>query len=199
MLTKTQIKIIGYLLGREKPQSIRGIAKDLGKSYTLVYNNIEDLRKKEIIYKENVPPAQIVRLNKYAPVEVFIEAEKRNRDFFLEKYKWGKVFVNDVLDDSNNFFFVLIVFGGYAKGNVTKKSDLDLLVIAPDKKDIEKIENIVKKIYTPVKKHTLVVDQQVFLEMIKKPQEFNVGNEAKKKHIVLYGVEQYCQLIKKGG
>ena len=56
---------------------------------------------------------------------------------------------------------------------------------------------IIKKTYTPIKKHLVVVDQDNFKEMIKKPTEFNVGNEVNKNHLILYGVEQYYQLIRK--
>lgn len=198
MLTKTQIEIIGYLLNREEPQNIRGIARALRKSYTLVYNNIENLRRKEIIYKQEVPPAQIIKLNEYAPVEVFIEAEDKRKEDFLKRYKEMGVFLKDVFSNSENLFFILIVFGSYAKGKTTKKSDMDFLAIVPRKEDIKEIEVKVGKSYTKIKKHLIVVDQQDFLGMIKKPKELNIGNEARKNHIILYGVEQYYQLIKRG-
>jgi len=173
-ITPTQLKIIGYLLNREEPQSIRGIARDLKKSYALVYNNIEDLRKREIIFKENVPPTQIIKLNQYAPVEVFVEAERKRTNDFLEKNTWANVFIDDVLADFSDVFFVLIIIGSYAEGKATKKSDLDLLAVVHKKEEMEKIEKSLKRAYTNMKKHTIVVDQQMFLEMVNKPQEFNV-------------------------
>jgi predicted nucleotidyltransferase len=196
-ITNTQLDIIGYLINREEPQSIRGIARDLKKSYALVYNNIEDLKRNEIILKENIPPAQIIKLNKYAPVEIFIKAENKRTDFFLDKNGWAKIFVDDVISDCNDVFFVLIIFGSYAKNKATKKSDLDLLAVVQKKEDMGKMEAVLKNTYTLIKKHIIVVDQKIFLEMISKSQEFNVGNEAKKKHIILYGAEQYHQLVKK--
>jgi len=33
--------------------------------------------------------------------------------------------------------------------------------------------------------------------MLSNPKSFNVGNEAKKNHVILYGAEQYYQMIKK--
>jgi len=196
-MTGTQIEIIGYLLNREEPQNIRGIARNLKKSYTLVYNNIEDLRKKEIIFKQEIPPAQIIKLNEHAPTSVFIEAENRRKEVFLERHKWVQVFLKDIFSYVKDAFFILIVFGSHAKMKATKKSDLDVLAIVPKKENIKEIETAMKNTYTKVKKHVVVVDQQDFLEMIKKPREFNVGNEVRKNHIVLYGVEQYYNLVRK--
>ena len=41
MLTKTQEQILAFLIGNQEERvTISGIARRLGKSYTLVYNNI---------------------------------------------------------------------------------------------------------------------------------------------------------------
>jgi len=199
MLTRTQIEIIGYLLGREEPQNIRGIARELGKSYTLVYNNIEDLRKKEIVYKQEIPPAQIIKLNERAPVKIFVKAENKKKETFLQKHKWMEVFLKDVLRSTKNVFFILMVFGSYAKDKTTEKSDLDLLAVVPGRDRIKETETALNRAYTKAKKQAIVVSQQDFREMIKKPGEFNVGNEAKKSHVILYGAEPYWQLIREGG
>lgn len=46
--------------------------------------------------------------------------------------------LNDVLKSAENIFFILIVFGSYAKNSKTEKSDLDLLIIVQDKIYIKK-------------------------------------------------------------
>lgn len=197
MTTPTQIDIISYLLKEEKPQNIRGIARSLKKSYALVYNNIEDLRRKEIILKQNLPPAQIISLNKHAPVELLIEAEKRRKHRFLQKNKWAKVFLKDVLSHAKTKFFTLIIFGSYVRGKQTEKSDLDILVIVPKKEYFKEMERALNNAYTKIKKHIVIVDELDFIEMINKPNQLNVGNEVLKNHILLYGAEQYYQLVEK--
>ena len=85
MLTKTQEQVLAFLLSKpEEHISIRGIAKRLKKSYTLVYNNIAKLEKNDIIIKENVPPAQIIKLNEFAPTDVFIGIELKRKKEFLK-------------------------------------------------------------------------------------------------------------------
>ena len=196
MLTKTQEKILGFLLANpEEKVTIRGIAKRLNKSYTLVYNNLTKLEKKEIIKKESVPPTQIVTLNEFAPKDIFIEIELKRKKEFLEGYKWIKVMLNDILK-STKTFFILVVFGSYAKGKQTKDSDIDLLVILQSKEEIKDMEKIINNVYTKVKKGINFIDVNDFIEMIKNSNELNIGNEAKKHHIILHGAEQYYQLLK---
>ncbi len=197
MLTNTQEEIIAFLLGHPGEQiSIRGIAKRLKKSYTLVYNNLSKLEKKEIIIKNSVPPAQIVSLNEFTPIEILIGIELKRKKEFLKKYPWLQVMLNDVLSSTGNLFFILVVFGSYAKEKQTKNSDIDLLIIVQDKKNINEVDNAISRAYTRVKKGVNFVDVSDFKEMIKNTNELNIGNEAKKHHIILHGVEMYYKLIR---
>lgn len=198
MLTQTQEQILDFLLSNPEEQlTIRGLAKRLNKSYTLVYNNITNLGKKEIIRKQNVPPAQIITLNEFAPLDIFVDIEFKRRKKLLQKYPWIRLMLEDILKITKNYFFILLIFGGYAKETPTPKSDLDLLIIVQNKKDIREIEDAVCKTYTKVKKGLNFVDVNDFKEMIKNTNELNIGNEAKKYHIILYGVEEYYQIIKR--
>jgi len=198
MLTQTQEQILIFLLSNPEEQlTIRGIAKRLSKSYTLVYNNIADLEKKDIIRKQNVPPAQIINLNEFAPTEIFVDIELKRKKEFLRKYPWIEVMLEDILGSTKNLFFILLIFGSYAKGTQTTKSDIDLLAIVQNKKDIKEIENSIHKAYTKVKKALNFVDINDFNEMIKNTNELNIGNEVKKHHAILYGVEVYYQLLKR--
>jgi len=197
MATKTQEKILEFLISNKEQQiTIRGLAKKLNKSYTLVYNNLNQLVKEGIIKKRNVPPAQIVEISDSAPESILIDAELRIKEQFLKKNTWAKVMVEDILSSNKNPFFILIVFGSYAKNMQTSKSDIDLLIIVPDKKDINEIETSLNNIYTKAKKSIIFIDFEDMREMISNPNIMNVGNEAKKKHVILYGVEQYFNILK---
>ncbi|MFO8016184.1 MAG: nucleotidyltransferase domain-containing protein [Candidatus Woesearchaeota archaeon] len=196
MLTKTQESILAFLLANpeEKP-TIRGIAKKLGKSYTLVYNNIADLKKRDIIMKQDVPPAQIITLNRFAPKEIFIDIELRIRKQFLQTYPWARVMLKDILSAARSCFFILIIFGSYAKGTQSKKSDIDILAIVQEKDDTKEIEYAIRKSYTKARKGINVIDINDFRDMIKDPDELNIGNEARKHHIILHGIDSYYQIV----
>lgn len=198
MLTETQDKILSFLLRHPGEHvTIRGITRGLDRSYTLVYNNISNLEKKSIIQKQSVPPAQIITLHKIIPTHILIDIELKIKEVFLNKFSWVKVFLNDILRSIKNPFFILVVFGSYAKGTQTKKSDIDLLIITQAKNQIKEIGSSINKIYTKIKKNVIIIDVNDFLEMISNPNVLNVGNEVKKHHVILYGVEQYYQIIEK--
>jgi predicted nucleotidyltransferase/biotin operon repressor len=196
-ITKTQLEIIKFLLNQKEPESIRSLARKLKKSYALVYNNLDDLHKKGIVIKQDLPPTQIITLNRDAADEYLIEAEIRRTDDFYSKNKWMQVFVKDVLDKNSTTFFILLMFGSYVQGKETKNSDLDLLAVVPRKEDIPFMEEAIGKSYTKVKKQVVAVEEKDFLEMIHNNQQFNVGNEAAKHHLILAGFEQFYHLLKR--
>lgn len=191
-ITKTQEDILCLLLDKpEKQFTIRGVARELGRSYPSVYNNLLGLERKEAITKTDLPPSKIISLNEFAPPDILIDIELKRKRGFLKKHPWVRVFMEDIL--LQDTFFILLVFGSYAKGLNKKNSDLDLLFIVPSKDDIAIIEAAALKSYTKVKKGLNIVDSKDFIEMVKNTS-FNVCNEAKKHHIILYGVEAYYSL-----
>ena len=196
MVTKTQEQILKLLLARpEELLSIRQIARILSKSYSLTHSNIQNLIKKNIVKTEKVPPAQIVRFSEKAPTSLLINIEMKRTEDLLARHSWLRLYVMDVLNTIEKPFFVMLVFGSYAKGIVTKTSDLDILIIAPAREDIAMIENASNQ-YTKIKKGIVLVDVHDFLEMIKNPRALNVGNEARKYHMILYGAETYFELLR---
>ncbi len=191
-ITRTQEGILKLLLDEPDSRfSIRGIARGLSKSYTLVYHNVQDLCKRGVLVKESLPPAQMISLNEQAPLNVVIDVERKRREAFFEKHRWIALYMKDVLRTAGTPFFVLLVFGSYAKGTQAKDSDLDVLVIASKNDALE----TVARQYTRVKKNVIIVDVQDFLEMVRNPNVLNVGNEARKHHIILYNAETYYQIL----
>jgi len=194
--TKTQQDVLKLLLEQpEKQFSISSIARTLKKPYPIVHRMIQDLNKKRILKLTSLPPAQMVLIDDQAPHSVLIAIEQRRTAQFLEQNRWMNLYKGDVIRHSNNPFFILLVFGSYAKGTQSQKSDIDLLFIVPKKEDVELMESAANQ-YTKVKKGIIVVTYLDFLEMTKSNNKaFNVGNEARKYHIVLHSIETYYELL----
>ncbi len=99
-------------------------------------------------------------------------------------------------------FFVLIVFGSYAKNKATRKSDLDVAVIVDceqSKKDVAPhIETIKRREIIKIDYH--VFTRKEFAEMLTMDDE-NVGKEIYRSNVVYYGLMEYYNMIKgiKGG
>ncbi len=95
-------------------------------------------------------------------------------------------------------FFTLLVFGSYAKGTATEKSDLDIAVIAPD----EDAQKTLKAEASAIKRRTLLeldlqfFTREEFLEMLRIEEE-NVGKEITRNNYICYGADIYYKLLHK--
>ena len=196
MLTKTQLKIIAYLINnKNKLLGIRELAKEISCVYYLVQRNIHQLKEKNIINIQKAGKTNLIILNREVDYLYLVEAEKFKRDLFYKKYPSLKIMLKKIIKQSKSSFFILIVFGSYAKEQVRKDSDLDLLVIVPNQKQAEIIEKVISSIarISPIKIHETIITEKSFALMSQK-KELNVVLEAKDKHILIYGNELYYKL-----
>ena len=87
------------------------------------------------------------------------------------------------------FQFIALLFGSHAKGKANKHSDIDLLTIDGDEKEIISIISL-----WPEKVHLTSVTYKEFIHMAKS-REFTVVSEAIKGNIILVGIEEYYRLM----
>lgn len=94
-------------------------------------------------------------------------------------------------------FFILIVFGSYAKSKVTDKSDMDIAIIVETENAKKKItpglETIKRREITPIDCHLFT--KKEFIDMLGAESE-NLGKQIVKNNIVYYGFIEYCNIIK---
>lgn len=198
MLTKTQLKIIAYLIdNKDKLVGIRELAKEISCVYYLVQRNIHQLKEKDIIDIRKAGKTNLISLNQEADYSYLVEAEKFKRELFYKKYPSLKIMLKKIIKQSKSSFFILLVFGSYAKERARKDSDLDLLVIVSNQKQAEIIEKVISSIarISPIKIHETIINEKSFVSMFQK-KELNVVLEAKNKHILIYGDELYYKLIR---
>ena len=157
--------------------------------------NIHQLKEKNIINIQKAGKTNLIILNREVDYLYLVEAEKFKRDLFYKKYPSLKIMLKKIIKQSKSSFFILIVFGSYAKEQVRKDSDLDLLVIVPNQKQAEIIEKVISSIarISPIKIHETIITEKSFALMSQK-KELNVVLEAKDKHILIYGNELYYKL-----
>ena len=120
-------------------------------------------------------------------------------DLDLQKRKFPKEILSEAQKkiSKQTDFFILIIFGSYAKNKATEKSDLDLAVIIESeqtKKEIAPLlETVKRREIKPIDYHIFTRDE--FLEMLKAESE-NVGKQIYKNSIIYYGFIEYCNLIR---
>jgi predicted nucleotidyltransferase len=95
-------------------------------------------------------------------------------------------------------FFILLVFGSYASGEATSRSDLDVAVIV----EAEETRKDVTPILETVKRRSAIgIDYHVFtrkefLEMLQAEQE-NLGKQIYRKSVIIRGRIEYYGMIKR--
>lgn len=184
---KSEIRILKQLLSnREERFTIKKIAESLKINYRIAYEKVMLLEKEGLI--------QIIKIGNYKTSaftnkfdsKVFEAEFERKRDLFKNK---DFLILHNRLAELK-FSFIALLFGSQAKGTASKHSDIDILAIGGDEKEIKAALSLL-----PDKIHLTQVTYEDFITMAKS-REFTVVSEAIKNNIILIGIEEYYRLMK---
>lgn len=186
--------IIKFLIEKKNEElNILRISKELKMDYKNAYSIVKRLEKESLVKLESFGQSSRVKLISQAHPLIF-EAEYNRRKELL-KDKNLAVMLNDFKKALKSKCYMLLVFGSYAKKTQTRNSDIDLMFIVPDgteelfEKDVNRAASSL-----PLPIHPLVFSEKQFLEMTN-AREPNVGQEALKNNIILYGIETYYEMV----
>ena len=194
---RVELKIIDFLArNKDKKFTINKIAKNIKEHYSFVHKTINKLNKENIIIKTKAGKAHLCSLNTDNEKAIILiqlsEIEKKN-----ELYnKNGKLklmledFIKSIKTQPN--LLSIILFGSYSKGNTTKESDIDILILS--KKNIN-IEKITKEIYAKYGKeiNPIIMTPNDFKKQKDKP----IIKEIINNHHILYGIENFTKEVHK--
>jgi predicted nucleotidyltransferase len=189
-----EAEVVKFLLAhKEQNFNVRTIARGLKMDYKLAYGIITRLESAKVVSIEKFGQSNSIKLvDKINPV-IFEAEYLRREDIFKDKNLRA---ISDYYENGlKTKLYVLILFGSFAKGTQTKKSDIDLMFIVPDSLEEElerKIQNIASTI--PLNLHINVFSEKDFLAM-KNSKEFTVGQEAIKNNVIIHGIENYYGII----
>lgn len=188
---KTEIKIIKYLIENKDEVTIRELSRKIGSDYRITHTAIKRLIEKKIIETKIIGKAIVLLPIMNFSSEVF-EAEYQRKTELVQNKNF-QIIIDDVKKDLKTPFFISLVFGSHAKKSATKNSDIDLMFIVNKKKYEQKIVSTLNLL--PLKSHLLIFTEKEFQKM-KDSKQKNVVKEAIKNNILLYGVEQYYELLR---
>jgi len=198
MLTKEQLNILSVfhhdIFVRLTFKQIKQQSKQ--KSNNIVQIALKEFQKYDIVETQEIGDVTVYRLNLSNLTLSYLNLINEAK---INKSKFPKNILENIKNRifKHTEFFILIVFGGYAKGEATKKSDLDIAMIVESeqtKKDITPyLETMKRREITPIDYHLFTRGE--FLEMLKADFE-NVGKQIFKSNIICYGYISYCNLIK---
>ena len=185
---KTNIKIIKLLLRNKQDRfTIKKIADTLNINYRIVYEQVSKLEKEGLLLITKVGNSKVCEFTyKFNPNVYEAEHERRNdlsKDFLVMQNRLSEL----------NFCFIALLFGSHAKNTANKHSDIDILTIGGDEKEIRSIISLL-----PDKIHLTAITCKDFIHMAKS-KEFTVVSEVIKNNIILLGIEEYYRLIKNAG
>lgn len=193
-LSLTGENILAFLLNNlNKGYAIRELAKAVAQDYKIVFTTAKKMQADGAITIERVS-----NINRCSPnishknVQLFGYVSQR-----YASRKIPKKITNVLLDTKasvKNPFYILLVFGSYAKGTATPHSDLDLLFIVPDRNSEPQINAAVKKSATlsAIRINHVILTTNEFTGAL---EEQSVARETYNKHLLIHGGELFYELI----
>jgi len=196
----TENKILGNLLRMPmENKSLHQIAIDTGLSYVTVHKVVPRLIKRKIVRQEKKGKANLISIDfENAELEKLCSAILYEKSNLMRKYPKLKLLSREIEEALTGEFYILLLFGSYAKENAGKESDIDLLFIIPYRKDIEIYREKINKslrLYPEVKKDFNIVSTDDLMDMLN--EKYTVGRSVFQQGIVLFGTEHYYSMVKK--
>ncbi len=199
MLTKQQLTLFGVfkkdLFASLTFKQIKEESKQ--KSNNIVQIALKEFKKQDLVKTEITGDVTTYSLNPNN--NLTLSYLNLINDLEVQKRKFPREILSEVqkkISKQTNFF-ILIVFGSYAKNKATEKSDLDIAVIIESeqtKKEVTPlIETVKRREIKPIDYH--IFTRNEFIEMLKVDIE-NVGKQIYKNNIIYYGFIEYCNLTR---
>lgn len=194
----TENKILGDLLRQPlKSKSLHQIAIDTKLSYVTVYKIVPFLLKRKLIKQEKKGKANLVSVDfENAELDDLSSAILSEKTKFMKKYPQIAILIKDIEETLAGKLYILLLFGSYAREKPKQESDIDLLFIISDRKDIEAYKEKINKALklSTLKKDFNLVTTDDFIDMLN--QKYTVGREAFESGLVLFGTEPYYAMVK---
>jgi len=184
-------KLVKYLIENKGPHSIRAVSGAIAIDYKSTYNVVHKLAP-EVISQDKLGNTNLIRI-KLSPNREIYSVEKRRAEELLNNQPKLRI-IKKYTEEMNYPFLILLVFGSYARKNSSEKSDVDLCLISDSS---SKSEQLIKKLNLLSLKmdiHKFTTNE--FISMIEKTTP-NLGHEIVKNNVILYGIENYYNLVSK--
>jgi len=176
--------IINYLGKHIRERfTMHQLSKLLKIPYASFYRTIQQM--KDILVIEAIGKSKVISLNiSNLVVKSYLTiSSDEEKKMFLAKQPMIRKISNEL-----NAKDIVVLFGSYAKGKESEKSDIDIMVINQDgKKSISfsKYELLFRKKVNPI-----FISKKEFTKMLNEREE-NVGKQALKDHVILNNPEGF--------
>ena|SRR3989338_49028 len=178
-----------FVDNKDKKFTIKNVAEILKMNYRIAHEEVMELEKENLIKITKFGNSNMCEFSyEFSSKIVEIEDIRKNELFKNKDIK----LIHKRIKEVKCPFYILVIFGSHANTTNTKHSDIDLCLITDDSEINEQANTILS--ITPVNIHFQEFTSEDFLSMIKSKKS-NVGNEIIKNNIVLYGIENFYELV----
>ena len=185
-------RILRTLIEDKTPMSILSLSGSVVIDYKNTYNYLKDFTASVAIIQNQLGNTNLVEIN-FSPNPDIYSVEKKRTEEFLYKNPKLKI-VKNYIEELNYPFLVALIFGSYVKDKKTESSDVDICIILDDKNKSKELQEKFNLLSLKLEIHEFTTNE--FISMIEKAQN-NLGHEIIKNNVLLYGIENYYNLISK--
>lgn len=190
----TKLKIIAELEKRHEGVHLREISRLVKTGLPNAKRFIDILEKEKVIRKKKEANLLKIYLKESQKTIAYLK-QTNNEKLDLLPVKVQNAII-EFLDELEIKPLLAIIFGSYAKGNYTKDSDIDILLIFQKVESGKEIENTARRISmrTNTKISPVYVDYNNFEKnFLNKEHDFS--REIRQDAIIIIGVEYYYKLL----
>ncbi|MBD3155597.1 MAG: hypothetical protein GF368_02990 [Candidatus Aenigmarchaeota archaeon] len=194
-LSEGTLNVLNELIRVDKIVNLSDLGRATGISVAGVLKIVNKLEGSGIVRTEKLGKSTIV-----SPVYdskntwIFSILEKYNLDLFLSRNKELRSLIIELRRNLNEISDFSIIFGSYASGEVSDKSDLDILVVCEEEKE-ELVLNKIKEnsILTNIELSPIVIGREDFIENYRKNHRL-YSDIVSGKRVLINGEEKFWDL-----
>ena len=170
---------------QDKEFSIREISKIRDVNYKSAYLAIKKLELEKIVNLRKLGNTINCSFNGEFNPLVF-NVESKRREDILKKKNFKVIYERlKIL----NFPLICLLFGSSVKEKPSKSSDIDLIIITDNKKEVDRVLRLI-----PLDIHLTIISYDEFIKMLRS-KEFSVVSEVIKKNVIFLGIEDYYRFL----
>jgi len=193
MLKKSYRILDAFLVNPTKAYisvDIKKLIRSKSESYT--YNSLDNFAKQGILIKEKKGGLNFYRANSTPKAIAFLSMAAEYKAWTNKNIPKESIF--SIAEKIKTNFFTLMVVGSYAKGNITERSDIDIILLVP--KDARKISSELQHFceMSIPQIHLYAFTDDEFKQMLLDKKQ-NFGKEAVKNNLIFYGAEAYYNTV----
>lgn len=186
MLTPKQIKIFGFFLKKPYKEVTYKEIKDHSneKSNSLVQKAVAKFLSEDLIKKRQIGNSLLYKLNLENNI-VFSYFDILLKEKLSQPIKGSIQRIKEEIKDVE--FVSIIIFGSYAEGKQTEKSDLDIAIFVRTEDDKKRCKIAMKsaELKSMLSLDVHVITKEEMLQMLKDKQE-NLGKQIVHKHLPIH-------------